>query len=96
VLVGTTVNGISVPGFVARANGQVLATADTRPLLANKQGVNGVSVEFRKNEFVVGDISVTASTTSYNTSSDYRLKENIADAQPASDLVDGIQVREFL
>jgi len=36
-----------------------------------------------------------SSSTSYNTSSDERLKENIADAQPVSDLIDGIQVREF-
>jgi len=43
----------------------------------------------------IGSISGSGSTTSYNTSSDERLKENIADAQPASDLIDGIQVREF-
>jgi len=34
-------------------------------------------------------------TTSYNTSSDQRLKENIVDAPSASDEIDAIQVRSF-
>jgi len=50
---------------------------------------------FDNDNGTVGIITTSGSSTSYNTSSDERLKENIADAQPASDLVDGIQVREF-
>jgi hypothetical protein len=42
---------------------------------------------------VVGSITVTASTTAYNTSSDQRLKENIVDA-PAGN-IDDIKVRSF-
>jgi hypothetical protein len=43
-----------------------------------------------------GSISQTGSTTvSYNTSSDYRLKENITDAPSASDSIDAIQIRSF-
>ena len=44
---------------------------------------------------VVGSISTNGSTTAYNTSSDYRLKENIADADDAGSKVDAIQVRKF-
>jgi hypothetical protein len=44
---------------------------------------------------VVGSISTNASATSYNTSSDQRLKENIADADDAGSKVDAIQVRQF-
>jgi len=51
--------------------------------------------QFLNGNGIQGSISISASSTSYNTSSDERLKENIADAQPASDLIDGIQVREF-
>ena len=43
----------------------------------------------------VGSISVTSTTTAYNTSSDQRLKENIVDAPSASDDIDAIQVRSF-
>jgi hypothetical protein len=41
----------------------------------------------------VGSIATTGSATTYNTSSDYRLKENIVDA-PAGN-IDGIRVRSF-
>jgi hypothetical protein len=44
---------------------------------------------------VVGSISTSASATSYSTSSDQRLKENIADANDAGSKVDAIQVRQF-
>jgi hypothetical protein len=38
---------------------------------------DGAIVGFKRGGTVVGTISVTGSATSYNTSSDYRLKENI-------------------
>ena len=45
---------------------------------------------------VKGTITPNSSaTTSYNTSSDQRLKENIVDAPSASDDIDAIQVRSF-
>jgi hypothetical protein len=43
----------------------------------------------------VGSIKTNGYTTSYNTSSDERLKENITDADDASAVIDGIQVRQF-
>ena len=43
----------------------------------------------------VGWIGTNGSATSYNTSSDQRLKENIADADDAGALIDTIQVRQF-
>jgi hypothetical protein len=44
----------------------------------NRAGSDGALVRFRRQGSDVGSISVTASATAYNTSSDYRLKENIA------------------
>jgi hypothetical protein len=44
---------------------------------------------------LVGSISSTGTTTSYNTSSDARLKDNVADAEDAANLIDAIQVRKF-
>ena len=43
----------------------------------------------------VGWIGTNGSATSYNTSSDQRLKENIADADDAGSLLDAIRVRKF-
>ena len=43
----------------------------------------------------VGSISTTSSATSYVTSSDQRLKENIADADDAGSKIDAIQVRKY-
>ena len=43
----------------------------------------------------VGNISCTSSSTAYNTSSDQRLKENIADADDAGSKIDAIQVRKY-
>jgi hypothetical protein len=57
---------------------------------------NGYMVLFTdRNDSTVGSITVSGSTTAYNTSSDARLKENIADAEDASSLVDAIKVRQF-
>jgi hypothetical protein len=44
---------------------------------------------------LVGIISTTGSATTYATSSDQRLKENIVDAPSASNDIDAIQVRSF-
>lgn len=43
----------------------------------------------------VGYIGTSGSSTSYNTSSDERLKKNIADAADAGSVIDAIQVRQF-
>jgi hypothetical protein len=52
-------------------------------------------ITFHNGNGQVGSISTNGSTTSYNTSSDARLKENIADAEDAGAKVDAIQVRQF-
>ena len=44
---------------------------------------------------IVGQIRTDGSATSYNTSSDERLKENIQDADDAGSKIDAIQVRQF-
>ena len=50
---------------------------------------------FKKDGTAVGSISVTGTATTYNTSSDQRLKENIADADDAGSKIDAIQVRKY-
>lgn len=45
--------------------------------LWNKSATNSTAAEFRHNGTAIGNIFSTATSTAYNTSSDYRLKENI-------------------
>ena len=49
----------------------------TEALWLNRDSSDGDILRFRRSLTGVGSISVTSSTTAYNTSSDYRLKENI-------------------
>jgi hypothetical protein len=58
--------------------------------------VNTAFVLFRNNSGTsVGSILRSGTSTNYNTTSDARLKENIADADDAGELIDAIQVRQF-
>jgi hypothetical protein len=61
----------------------VSTQADTQAIIFFRSGSN------------VGNISVTTTSTAYNTSSDARLKENVFDADDAANLIDAIQVRKF-
>ena len=66
------------------ANYAIETCSDSIPAIFNKTQGNGVAVEIKKDATVVGSITVSGSTCQYNTSSDYRLKENVVN------LTDGI------
>ena len=68
----TTGAGLYNSGVVAGS-----AVSDTSGIFARRSSDGGV-VSFRRDSTQVGTVSVTTTATSYNTSSDYRLKENIA------------------
>jgi hypothetical protein len=61
--------------------------------LLNTSGVSWIPIRFHTASTLAGYISSTTTTTSYVTSSDQRLKENIVDA-PAGN-IDAIRVRSF-
>lgn len=84
----TLYNNTSGYGVCFRTNASldVLSTNDNCVIL-NRTGTDGPIEEFRKSGTIVGSISVTGSTTAYNTSSDYRLKENVAPIQNALNVV---------
>ena len=56
---------------------------------------NGYKVLFRHGTAVVGTIITTSSSTAYNTSSDYRLKENLADMTGAIARVKQLSPKRF-
>ena len=77
-LVSKTAIGTATVGVEARATGMLQATRDGgNPLELNRKTSDGTIADFRKDGTTVGTISVTGSATAYNTSSDYRLKENV-------------------
>jgi hypothetical protein len=86
LLVGTT--SVSTdPGV------QIFGAGNIFTHIAGTAGAD--SMRFYRNSVEVGSITTTGTTTTYNTSSDARLKENIADAEDAGAKVDAIQVRQF-
>jgi len=86
VLIGKTADSLSTAGarFATDYNS---FTSTGIALYVNRQGSDGGAIEFRRSNATVGSISVTSSSTAYNTSSDYRLKENIAPMQNALNVV---------
>ena len=76
-------NGVSV--FISR---------DTTCLYLNRNS-DGTLQDLRRSGTSVGTISVTTTATAYNTSSDYRLKENVVPLVDAIDRVNDLQVHRF-
>lgn len=88
----TLADGGATAGFEVTTNGRINATRDgSISGVFNRLTSDGSVVQLRKDGTVVGTISVTASATAYNTSSDYRLKENITPVQGAADVVMAMQ-----
>lgn len=59
--------------------------------ILNRNTTTGALMECKYNGNVVGSISVTGSNTAYNTSSDYRLKENIAPLTGSGEFIDSLK-----
>ena len=70
-------------------------TGDYSLKIGSSDTVGNFQIRFYNGNGNVGNIITSGSATSYNTSSDYRLKENIADADDAGSKIDSIQVRKY-
>jgi hypothetical protein len=92
LLVGTTSSVGTSPAKLeilgATGGGRCINTKVTVDTSANH-------ITFHNGNGQVGFINTNGTTTAYNTSSDQRLKENIADADDAGSKIDAIQVRKF-
>jgi hypothetical protein len=87
VLVGATT-------FASAGGGHLLAPSGTR---SSSRTVTTAAFHnlFYNANGIVGGISTSGSATTFATSSDQRLKDNIVNAPSASDDIDAIQVRSF-
>jgi hypothetical protein len=75
-------------------NYSVMSAAGNEPLTLNR-GNDGFIMSIRRGGTGVGSIQVTTSSTSFNTSSDYRLKENVVPLIGAVDRLNQLQVHRF-
>jgi hypothetical protein len=76
-------------GWALNGNGNLgqanFSTNNNRPLILHRYNGTGQIAEFGYNQSTIGSIDVTASGTTYNTTSDCRLKDNI---EPIADATD--------
>jgi hypothetical protein len=100
LLVGTTTSGatkLKVVGEASEYAGYFEYQSSGYGLGISNVGGSGstTAIFFFNTNGAVGSIATSGSATTYNTSSDERLKENIADADDAGSKIDAIQVRKF-
>lgn len=95
-------SGASYANFLANASGQRAINAYCAhnsaggAILARVDYTAAKFLEFTFGASIVGTVTTNGTTTSYNTSSDARLKANVADATVDSGAVlDAVQVRSF-
>ena len=82
VLIGTTaainVTAGSTDGVSLEPGGVVVASKNQNPAaFFRRRGTNGDLIQCFRDTTQVGSISVTTTATAFNTSSDYRLKQNV-------------------
>ena len=96
LLVGKTASSENTAGTEISSDGYALFTRDgSRALALNRITDNGEIQRFMRSGSNVGNISVTTSSTSYNTSSDHRLKDNVADMTGAIARVKALAPKRF-
>jgi hypothetical protein len=80
----------------ANVNGLHLDALSTTHAMCVRSGGNGYGIAFQNSGGSdIGSITMDATSTTFNTTSDQRLKENIADADDAGSKIDAIQVRKY-
>ena len=97
LLVGSTNLGAigSTAGIALYADGRVMSSNVSNGSYFARTGTDGGVIYFRKGTTTVGNIAVTGSTTTYNTSSDYRLKEDWVAVANASTRVNALKPVNF-
>ncbi len=96
VLIGKTSSGTNTAGLEFNPVGLATITRSGNvPLLVNRTTNDGTLVSFRRSNSQKGSISISGSTTAYNTTSDYRLKENVVDMAGSLDRIEQLQPKRF-
>ena len=72
-----------------------LSSNGTALILNHPNNITGTIQQIRYNGSIVGTISNTSSSTSYNTTSDYRLKENVVNLTGATERLKQLEPKRF-
>jgi len=82
VLVGTQTTDVNTQGCQLRPFGLgIFVRSGASTLQLNRLTSDGIIASFRTSDVERGSISISGSTTSYNTTSDYRLKEDFKEVK---------------
>ena len=95
VLAGKTSTTYTTDGVMLSNGGNNYSRTSGTVIDVNRNGSDGNVLSFYKAGASVGSISVTGSSTAFNTSSDHRLKENVADMTGAIDRVKALAPKRF-
>ena len=95
VFVGRTSDSYDAGISLLSSGKGVFSRDSNNALTVNRGSDDGALVEFKRAGSTKGSISVSGSTTAYNTSSDYRLKENVVDVTDGIVRVKQLQPRKF-
>ena len=94
LLIGKTADDVTTQGVNIQAGGSVsIVRTSGAPLTLRRDSSNVIQI-FRRGSTLVGRIDVTTNSTSYGTSSDYRLKEDLQDFN-GLDIVSKIKMYNF-
>jgi hypothetical protein len=90
VVAASTTNGMGIVVTGSGAKGIGIYNGNS------SGATSGTMLEFQNSSSgIVGSVASNGTTTSYNVTSDARLKHDIVDAPAASSLIDALQVRSF-
>jgi len=95
-------SGNLLVGITSSSAGKLVVSSNgsNDTLMLRQNGASGVTAQTaiafqNATPSYVGSITCNGTVTSYNTTSDQRLKENIQDADSASALIESLQVRQY-
>ena len=90
-----SIDGITIYTANPAAGNMQLSNNGGPCFYLKRRSSDGIIIDIRRDTTSVGNISVTTSSTAYNTSSDYRLKENVVPLANAADRLNQLQVHRF-
>lgn len=84
-IVGKYASNIANVGVELRSDGVITATTDSEAAVyVNQTGTDGAMVVFRNDNSTIGTIANDGTATSYNTTSDHRLKKDVRQVSDAA------------
>ena len=92
---GETNAGLMIYGGAGASKGRIGVTSQEHSWFS-RYGSNGDVIRFHRGALTqVGSISVTTTSTAYNTSSDHRLKKNVIELTGATDRLKQLEPKRF-